>query len=290
MVARELVARISIEDVLDRLPPAAERSSERRSSLEAWVSSVIPSVRAISEYVPEAGMRILEVGSGIGLVSRVLAEAGHEVVALEPSGPGFELADALRDAVQQALGPLRGEGTIGHSASFVEDVSPEQIGRFDLLLSLHVLEHLRDPYAALIRFDDLLLPGGVQVHICPNYLFPYEPHLGRIVVPLASRLGRRTLPESDRRRLAQWNVNFISSRRIKRELRGTGLSVAFGEGLLAASAARLTDDGTFAARHRVVGRAARLLRSRAIVRLLTMVPRQLASPMRFTVRGSTGRS
>jgi SAM-dependent methyltransferase len=48
----------------------------------------------------------------------------------------------------------------------VETASPE--GRFDALIAADVLEHLKDPWAALRRYAQLLEPGGTAVVSLPN--------------------------------------------------------------------------------------------------------------------------
>jgi SAM-dependent methyltransferase len=47
----------------------------------------------------------------------------------------------------------------------------EELGRFDCLIAADVLEHLRDPWAALGAFARVLEPGGTAVVSLPNVRF-----------------------------------------------------------------------------------------------------------------------
>src|SRR6266545_750667 len=85
--------------------------------------------------------RILEVGSGLGLLSAFLAHLNYRVVNLEPAGQGFDFLDLARKAIRRfAPAAAADEGlTIG-----AEDLDPKVHGTFDLIFSINVLEHVRD--------------------------------------------------------------------------------------------------------------------------------------------------
>ena len=51
--------------------------------------------------------------------------------------------------------------------------------KFDFVFSINVMEHLQDPYSALIQLVTLLKTNGKYRFFCPNYDFPYEPHFGK---------------------------------------------------------------------------------------------------------------
>lgn len=48
--------------------------------------------------------------------------------------------------------------------------------RFDFAFSLNVMEHIDLPDEAVRRVSEVLKPGASYHFLCPNYVFPYEPH------------------------------------------------------------------------------------------------------------------
>lgn len=241
---------------------------------------------AIELVAPHLGRpsRILEVGSGIGLVSRFLAELGHEVVATEPAPAGFDLMRDIAAAIDEICGPVPGPGSLHRLDLGVDDLDPAVLGRFDLVFSANVIEHVPDPERALLHLQRFVTEDGVQTHVCPNYAFPYDPHIGRPLLPLIPAATRPLLPRHLRDDAAFRTVNFVTAHRVRRTARSAGLDVAFTEGLLGAALDRFASDTTFSDRHAGIGPAVGLVRLLGLARLVAKVPPLLASPMRFTLR------
>jgi SAM-dependent methyltransferase len=116
-----------------------------------------------------ANAALLEVGGGVFLLSSQLAAEGFDITAIEPTGEGFgefrQLGDIVLElaAVKPTIVPCR-----------AEDFSSDK--RFDFAFSLNVMEHIDVPDEALARVSEVLKPGASYRFLCPNYLFPYEPH------------------------------------------------------------------------------------------------------------------
>jgi SAM-dependent methyltransferase len=113
---------------------------------------------------PYLGLRVLDVGAGLGTFCELIAPWCDLVVALE-SDPIF--AAALRDRF-----------TDSHRVRVVEAeaevVDPSSLpGPFDSIVCLNVLEHIRDHTTALRRFHDLLAPGGRLLLLVPAHQFLY---------------------------------------------------------------------------------------------------------------------
>jgi len=113
------------------------------------------------------GKRVLEVGSGIGTMSRPLAEAADLVVGLEPNiNCVSRLEDAMRGYPRFVLRPYhleecnRGE-LAGH--------------RFDTVVCVNVLEHIEDDAGALRTFKDVLIPNGRVLIFVPAVQAAYGP-------------------------------------------------------------------------------------------------------------------
>jgi 2-polyprenyl-6-hydroxyphenyl methylase/3-demethylubiquinone-9 3-methyltransferase len=105
----------------------------------------------IRSIVNPDGRRVLDVGSGGGLLAEGMAAAGAQVVGLEPGEATVNAARAHLD--HSGLAVEYRQGT-------VEDVPDSETGRYDLITCLEVLEHVPDPGATIARCADLLRPGG----------------------------------------------------------------------------------------------------------------------------------
>ena len=110
--------------------------------------------RLMLAWVP-AGARVLDVGCATGYLAAELQARGCEVVGVE--------ADPEAAAAARARGVEVVEGDIEDAA--LRAALP---GARDRILLGDVLEHLRDPAAALAGLRDLLAPGGVVVASLPN--------------------------------------------------------------------------------------------------------------------------
>lgn len=221
------------------------------------------------------GLRVLEVGGGLGFF-HVLARAhGVDIVSLEPSEAGFSV---FRDFGKAMLAELTGEPERFVDAR-LESFSGHD-GAFDLIVSNNVLEHVDDPYGAIRDMYRMVVPGGVLLHSCPNYLVPYEPHYKVPIIPCNIRLSGALLWWQFRRDPLWKSLNNIHAFGIMREvtkLRGGGVIFhnAFG-----AMLDRLAQGGPLARRH---GWIARLALSRPVRALTAKVPPQFLTPMVFEI-------
>jgi SAM-dependent methyltransferase len=108
---------------------------------------------------PPAGdrNRLLDVGSGAGLFLVEMAGLGWEPWAIEPN------AELARRTIERLRLP---EDRV--FAGSAEDADlPE--AAFDLVTMSHVLEHLHDPAAVLVKVHHALRPGGRLRILGPNY-------------------------------------------------------------------------------------------------------------------------
>lgn len=101
-----------------------------------------------------AGGRVLDVGCSSGYLSEPLSQRGNTLVGIELD------PEAAREAERFCERVLVGD---------VETMElPLEPGSFDVVLCGDVIEHLRDPGAALARLRPLLKPGGRLVVSTPN--------------------------------------------------------------------------------------------------------------------------
>ena len=98
-----------------------------------------------------AGLRILDVGCGGGLLSEPLARLGACVVGIDAS-PGNVAAARLHAATQGVTVEYR----LGEPAGVLGDEE-----RFDVVLALEVVEHLDDVAAFVETVASRVAPGGL---------------------------------------------------------------------------------------------------------------------------------
>lgn len=233
------------------------------------------------------GMRVLEVGSGLGFLSLWLARQGIDVTPLEPASGPFDLFAILSKAIAERAGDPRPKVLPIRA----EELSRSKHGQFDFIYSFHVLEHVDDLDGAYAAMAEALAPGGIMLHCCPNYTFPYDPHLGIPLVPGAPHATERLFRKRIAAQRQVWDsLNFITARRL-RDLAGRHqLDHHLLPGQMYATIERLENDPIFTARHfgdataRWVRLVLKLARAVGLLRLFRLVPASVLSPMTAIIR------
>lgn len=105
---------------------------------------------------PLAGKTALDIGCGAGLVCEPLTRLGAEVTGV----------DAASDNIHAASAHAQGSGL--DIRYMVGEVASLDIGTFDLVTSLEVVEHVADKRAFLRDVADRLTAGGLLVLSTPN--------------------------------------------------------------------------------------------------------------------------
>jgi 2-polyprenyl-6-hydroxyphenyl methylase/3-demethylubiquinone-9 3-methyltransferase len=100
-----------------------------------------------------AGLRILDIGCGGGLLSEPLARMGAVMTSIDPA-PG-NIAVAARHAGHTGL-------SIDYRAMTAEELA-EGAPLFDVVLTMEVVEHVRDVPAFLMVAASMVRPGGLLV-------------------------------------------------------------------------------------------------------------------------------
>lgn len=239
---------------------------------ESWVA-----LELIEPHL-QTGQRILEVGSGIGFFAGFLHGLGYDVVEVEPIGTGFQFIGAARSALKHESGPR-------HLDIGVEELTPEDHGRFDLIYSLNVLEHVPDWQEALTAATSVLATDGVMCQSCANYSFPYEPHFGIPLVPIWPAATAHILPKRITTSEVWQSLNWVTLRGVRSWAETAGATVDFESGRLADALERLSTDAEFASRHgRLLTIGARIAQRVKLLAVVRKMPASWTSPMIFAVR------
>jgi 2-polyprenyl-6-hydroxyphenyl methylase/3-demethylubiquinone-9 3-methyltransferase len=121
----------------------------------AWIKGEIAARFGRDGNAPDAlaGLTILDVGCGAGILAEPLARMGAAVTGIDPS-PELVLAAQLH-AAESAL-------AIDYRAARVEDIVAAG-RRFDIVTALEVVEHVADVDAFIASCGALLKPGGLMI-------------------------------------------------------------------------------------------------------------------------------
>ena len=115
----------------------------------------------LRRYAPRQGGWLLELGSGLGHLLGLLQTDFRCV--------GIDLAPwAARQTRRNAP---KAEAL----ALSAEDLAVFPDRRFDVIVALHLVEHLRDPQMALAQVARILSPGGVLLFATPNPVYALRP-------------------------------------------------------------------------------------------------------------------
>jgi 2-polyprenyl-3-methyl-5-hydroxy-6-metoxy-1,4-benzoquinol methylase len=115
----------------------------------SWISEAIE---------PSLGPRVLEVGAGVGAIAVKLAQAGHEVTAIEPADNVFpELQQRTSGAARVTPCKTTSQELLASGAA----------GSFDSVVYVSVLEHIRDDVDELRTAYQLVAPGGTLALFVP---------------------------------------------------------------------------------------------------------------------------
>ncbi len=109
--------------------------------------------RDLSGALPFAGLRILDIGCGGGLLSEPMARLGSEVVGADAAERNIPVARL--HAEEQGL-------AIDYRNTTAEALAADGEA-YDAILNMEVVEHVADPPGFLTACHNLLKPGGLMI-------------------------------------------------------------------------------------------------------------------------------
>lgn len=170
------------------------------STRREWVTE------AIDTEFRTGARRVLEVGIGAGLYTRMLSDRGADVVAIDIN------ADFVR-----AVASLPGV------SSRIQDVCEFNETGFDIALCSEVLEHLPPHLSqrALQRMHDALRPGGALILTTPQSYSSAEIFARMLDLPPVLALAKRLYGAAD----ALGHTNRLTRTQLQKQLRQVGFEI-----------------------------------------------------------------
>lgn len=128
------------------------------SALNASHAYLLPAVAEIlaSLNLPHGRKRIFELGCGNGAIADALTKHGYQITGIDASVQGIQQAQQARPHLSLQLGS-------------VYDRLAAQHGRFPVVLSLEVVEHLYAPRDFAGTLFDLVEPSGTAIVSTPYH-------------------------------------------------------------------------------------------------------------------------
>ena len=157
---------------------------------------------------PLEGMSALDVGCGAGLVCEPLARLGADVTGVDASAENVGVASAHAEAAGLDIRYMTGE------------LASLDIGRFDLVTCLEVVEHVADKQAFLRDLAAKLKPEGLLVLSTPNRTAASR----LLLVEGAERIGYVPRGTHD------WN-DFVTPEELSELLADAGLTMGEPKGI-----------------------------------------------------------
>jgi len=154
---------------------------------------LLPTVEAELAHLRAAGGRLFDLGCGNGSVAGALDQAGWQVVGVDPSAEGIIQA-------RKTWPHLRLE-----EGSAYDDLA-DRYGRFPIVLSLEVVEHVYAPRLYARTVFELLEPGGTAI-----LSTPYHGYRKNLALALSGKMDRHFTALWDHGHTKFWSISTLNA-------------------------------------------------------------------------------
>jgi SAM-dependent methyltransferase len=147
-----------------------EIDAEGECTLEALASANRFNQWMYETIRPYCAGPVLEIGSGIGNISKFLLADGHEAYLSDLRPPYCRKLERLfRDRPN-----CRGVLSLDLVHRDFNQAYATWLGRFNTVFALNVVEHVQDDHRAIANCRQLLRPGGTLIILVPAHPFLYN--------------------------------------------------------------------------------------------------------------------
>ena len=135
--------------------------------LEQMLSAINYNDWIYSMIEPYFGKNIIEIGAGIGTVTRKIIQKNIRITAVEPN----------ENCQRHLLKDYSNNPNFSLIPSKIEDckINNELLGKFDTLICINVLEHIKDDLDSMMTFNKILKNGGYVLLIVPALSMLFGP-------------------------------------------------------------------------------------------------------------------
>lgn len=163
-------------NIKDLITNKTENYHEIQSYYNNAKYDAIHSFSRIKNYLNK-DYKILEIGGGIHLLTNYLKEF-YDITSIEPGGYSDNFSDNV-DLLRNAILKIDNKNIF---TTTLEEFKPKN--KYDFIFSINVLEHTKNINEHISICKNLLKDKNSLLLIeCPNYSFPYEPHLKEFFIP-----------------------------------------------------------------------------------------------------------
>ena len=271
------ISNIPVMLFVNRIHDASSYDKEHIKNLVlTFINEARETLRFLSPYLNKED-RILEVGAGLCIFSLFLKNECYDIVALEPALGGYELFSVSKDIIIKYYQEMQ----LDILEMKAEDINRKIHGKFDLVYSSNVIEHIPHFDKTLDALTNILSCEGKMVHSCPNYFIPYDPHFQ---IPVFKKMPELSISLFGNKitSLALWrSLNFISYFDLTLYAKHRDIRLSFEKGLLYQAFRRLDTDIYFEKRHSGLNSIYKFLKVTRLIYLLQYLPAYLSTPMVF---------
>ena len=172
-------------------PPYYPYHNAAASHTQAYLWPLV--MREVEAAARERGdRRVFDLGCGNGAFAAMLRTNGYNVTGVDPS----------RDGIREAL-TAHPDLNLHHGSS--EDDLASAYGRFPIVTSLEVVEHVYAPREFVARIHDLLLPGGTAI-----ISTPYHGYVKNLALALTGKLDAHFTALWDHGHIKFWSKKTLS--------------------------------------------------------------------------------